>query len=115
MATASQKYLTTAMGEPRYTVTAQASSNFTAAVEHYYRFDSAVGTITITLPSITADGYTHSIFFNFTTSASPAVTFSGNGKSIQYYADYSLEASTKYEINALFNGSLWIIAWAKID
>ena len=115
MATATAKYLTTGAGEPRYTIVAQASSNFTAAVEHYYRFDNAVGTITITLPAMTDDGYSHSIFFNFTTSASPSVTWSGNGKTVEYYADYALDASTKYEINALYNGSKWIIAYAKVD
>lgn len=98
--------------EPRYPVNNQSSSSFTAAVENYYRFASAVGTMTITLPA-PSDSYTHSIFFKFTTGSSPAVTFSSS-KSIIYYSDFAIEASKTYEVNALYNGTEWIVAFATI-
>ena len=94
-----------------YNIVSQAASNFTAAVETYYRFSANVGTITITLPS-PSDGYSHSIFFKFTTGSSPNITWSGTG--VVTYSDYAIEASKTYELNALWNGANWIIAYATI-
>ena len=96
-------------------IVAQSSSNFTAEINKYYDFASAVGTMTVTLPSISNTGYTQGFIMHFTTGSSPALTFtSADSKAIEYYADYSIEASTTYEINCLFNGTKWTVAYAKI-
>lgn len=97
-------------------IVAQSSSSFTAAVNNYYDFADAIGTMTVTLPSISNTGYTQGFLMHFTTSSSPSLTFtSADGKAIEYYADYAIAASTKYEISCLFNGTKWTIAYAKID
>ena len=94
-----------------YSIVSQTAGSFTAAFETYYVFSSNPGTMTITLPT-PSDGYSHSIFFKFTTGSSVAITWSGTG--VVYYSDYAIEASKTYEINALWNGSNWIIAYATI-
>ena len=110
MAASQKKY------EICYSYVAQGNSSLTAATENYYRFTANVGTITINLPAVPTDGYSHSIFFKFTTGTSPNITWRVNGGTtgLLYYSDFAIEASKTYEINALSNGSEWIIAYATI-
>lgn len=91
-------------------------STLSAALNKYYRFDYNVGTLAITLPSVSGVTGLKGIVFSFTTGSSPAVTFtSTGGVSIDYQAYYAIIANTKYEINVLYNGSKWIINYAIID
>jgi len=86
-----------------------------AELNKYYRFDSNVGTLGITLPSVSGVTELKGIVFSFTTGSTPAVTFtSTGGVSIDYQTDYTINASIQYEINAIYNGSKWIIAYATI-
>ena len=90
-------------------------TTLTAAFNTYYRFDYDVGTLGITLPSVSGVTGLKGIVFSFTTGSSPAVTFTSTGNvSIDYQTDYAIGASTQYEINAIYNGSKWIIAYATI-
>lgn len=104
--------------EDKMTVEAVASGTTTlnAELNKYYRFDYNVGTLGITLPSVSGVTELKSIVFSFTTGSTPAVTFtSTGGVSIDYQAYYSIIANTKYEINVLYNGSKWVISYAIID
>ena len=90
-------------------------TTLTAAFNTYYRFDYDVGTLGITLPSVSGVTRLKGIVFSFTTGSTPAVTFTSTGNvSIEYQAYYAISANTKYEINAIYNGSKWIIAYATI-
>jgi len=89
-------------------------TTLTAAVGTYYRASSAVGTLAVTLPSVSGTEV-KSIILHFTTSSSPSITFtSADSKTISYYANYAIAANKEYEVNVIYNGAKWIIASAEI-
>lgn len=83
-------------------------TSLTAAVGNYYRFTYDVGTLDITLPTPTGSN-TQSVLFFMTTGASPAVTFTSTGNTIYKNDGFAIDATTTYEINALWNGGAWVI------
>lgn len=95
--------------DDRMSITAISGATLTAAVNHYY-VGSNVGTLAITLPTITGAQYVETIAFALATGSSPAVTFTGAGSETILYEDgFELAASSNYEITALWNGSYWTI------
>jgi len=93
-------------------VTLSEPVSITAELGKYYSISTAVGTLAITLPTVTGATKVEGIVFCFTTGSSPAITFSaGEGVTISYYADYVIEAQKSYEINAIWNGTKWILAY----
>lgn len=79
------------------------------------RSQSFVTSLAITLPAITDTISTHSIMFYFTTGENASVTFSSaNNTTISYYEGYEIKDYTTYEINAVYNGSKWIIAYGVV-
>lgn len=85
----------------------------------YYAFSSEVGTLAITLPAPSDLTHLTSVVFAMTTGSTPAVTFSAtaiNGTTPPIYTQdgFAIEASTSYEVNAIFNGASWILALIKI-
>lgn len=101
--------------EDKINVVAASGTTLSAAINNYYKFSSAVGTLTVTLPTPAASGYLSNIIFSFTTSASPNVTFTASQATIQYADGFEIEASTKYEINALWDGTMWILGMMRIE
>ena len=95
--------------EDKMLLTLASGTTLTAEAGHYYRFDSAVGTLTVTLPTPTTLA---NVILFFTTSATPNVTLSHS--SILYHEDYEIEAESTYEVNCLWNGTAWIVASIKI-
>jgi hypothetical protein len=89
------------------------SVSLTAEVNKYYRYDSAVGTLAITLPVPSDTTHLSSIVFAFTTDSPTNVTFASS-VTIKYQDGYEIEASTSYEINAIYNGSYWALAAIKL-
>lgn len=95
--------------EDKMTVVTQSSgTTLTAAVGNYYRFTYDVGTLDITLPTPTGNN-AQSVLFFMTTGASPAVAFASTGNTIYNNDGFAIDASTTYEINALWNGGAWVI------
>ena len=95
-------------------------ASLSASADTYYRFTDSVGTLAITLPAPSDTTHITSIVFAMTTGASPAVTFTASaigGTTPPIYAQdgFAIEASTTYEVNAIFNGVAWIIAALKIS
>jgi len=84
------------------------STSTTLADNTYHKLSSAVGTQTFTLPTISDTASVHNIIIAFTTSSSPNITFSSSA-TIMYASDFALEASTTYEVNCLWNGTVWVI------
>lgn len=81
----------------------------------YNRLDFEVGTLAIVLPAITDTTHVHSVVISMTTGANPNVTFSnGDNLPIEYFDGFSIDASTSYEINCLYNGAKWIVAYGII-
>ena len=92
-----------------------AVSTLSAQVGKYYKFTQNVGTLEVTLPAVTSSIVQGCVLY-FTTDTTPSVTFaSADSSPIEYFKDYAIEASKTYELNCMFNGTKWTIAYATID
>lgn len=91
-------------------------ASLTAAVGKYYKATANVGTLAITLPTMQTNVTKPvGLMLSFTTGASPAVTISSAGsQTIEYFADYAIAANKSYELNCMWNGSKWIVAYGTI-
>lgn len=97
-------------------IVAASGTSLSAAVNTYYNFASEVNTLAVTLPSVTDATHINNIVFMLTTGSSPAVTFAApSGINVIAQDGFSIEASTTYEINAIFNGVAWVIAAMKLS
>ena len=85
------------------------STTLTAEVGKYYRFDVPVGTLTITLPTMTDTTTVKTIVFYLTAGSTPAVTFTST-HSIYYADGFEIKSGKTYEVNAAWNGLAWIVA-----
>ena len=84
-------------------------TTLTAEVGKYYRFDVPIDTLTITLPTMTDTTTAKTVVFYLTAGSTPAVTFSSTHP--VYYSDgFEIAADSTYEVNALWNGAVWIVA-----
>lgn len=82
----------------------------TAVVGNYYRLDN-VGTLAITLPTITGATKLQAITFLIACGLSALVTFVPQGSETILYQDgFALEDDTIYEVTALWNGSEWTLS-----
>lgn len=96
-------------------IVSASGTTLSAELNKYYRFDSAVNSLTVTLPKITNGSYTSGVILNFTTGESPAVTISAtDGKEVSYFDGYEIAANTSYELNIMYNGQKWIVAYGTI-
>ena len=84
----------------------------------FYRFDREVDYLHIDLESdisVLGENTTlKSIGFHFTTGSAPQVEFAC-GKEIEYHTGFAIEPNTTYEINTMWNGKRWVIAYATIE
>lgn len=95
-------------------VTKSSGTSLTASVGNYYSFTYNVGTLTITLPTPTGSNV-QSVRFFLAAGASPNVTFNSSDNTIYYNNGFAINASTTYEITALWNGGAWVINAVKYD
>lgn len=97
-------------------IVSASGTTLSAAVNTYYNFASEVNTLAVTLPSVTDSTHINNIVFMLTTGSTPAVTFAApTGIDVIAQDGFSIEASTTYEINAIFNGTSWVIAAMKLS
>lgn len=89
------------------------TADFNAEAGKYYTV-TADSAITITLPTPSATTALSSIVFDTTLGASGGITFSFSG-TVKYNSAFPLSVSTEYEVNALFNGSTWILMAAEVE
>lgn len=87
-----------------------------AKVNRYYRFDSPVNNLAVTLPNIPEEGNPRlkSLVLSFTTGDAPQVTISGNAD-VDYFEGFSIDANKTYELNIMFNGVKWIVAYGVVE
>lgn len=91
-------------------ITTATGETLSAVVGNYYRLNN-VGTLAITLPTITGATKLQSITFLLICGSSALVTFVPQGsETILKQEDFSLEADTTYEVTALWNGSEWTLS-----
>ena len=84
-----------------------------AEVGKYYAFADAVETMGVVLPVPIDVTKVRTIVFFMTIGTTPTITFSSDIP-IYYHDGFELAAGKTYEINALFNGSVWVIASVEI-
>jgi hypothetical protein len=102
-------------GGDRMVVSSISGTTLTAELGRYY-VGASVGTLAVTLPTVTDATHIASVVLNIATGASPAVTFTAaSGVTISYSKDFALEASKEYEVNCLWNGAKWIIMGQEVE
>ena len=90
-------------------------TSLTCEVGKYYRIDVAVETLAVTLPAMTDLTTVRTVVIYLTSGTTPAVTItSADSKDVYYQDGYEIKAGKTYEINALYNGSAWVIASVEI-
>lgn len=89
------------------------TTTLSAKVGKYYAFADAVETMGVVLPVPIDVTKVQTIVFFMTIGITPAITFSSDIP-IYYHDGFELEAGKTYEVNALFNGSAWVIASVEI-
>ena len=78
--------------------------------------DRPLGTFNFLLPAITNANISDSIVFVFKTSSTPNLTISSaDNTEIRYFNGYMIDPATIYELNFMFNGTNWMVAYGKID
>lgn len=91
-------------------VEAITGETLTTEANKYYRADSAVNTLAVTLPAMT-EQKVKTVVLGLTTGTTPAITFaSADDKVIRMADGFEFEAEKTYEVNALYNGAYWSIA-----
>lgn len=85
-----------------------------AETNRYYRFDEVVNTLAIELPSIGETSVLKAIVLSFTTGDSPQVIITAD-KEVSYFEGYSIQPNTTYELNLMFNGLKWIVAYGVVE
>ena len=86
-----------------------AVSTLTAEVGKYYRFDVPVETLAITLPTMTGVTSVKTITFYMTGGTTPGVTFTST-HDVHLADGFEIKSGKTYEVNALWNGTAWIVA-----
>jgi hypothetical protein len=90
-------------------------TSLTCEVGKYYRLDVAVETLTVTLPSMSGVTTVKTVVLYLTAGTTPAVTISAaDSKDVLYQDGFGIESGKTYEINALFNGAVWVVASVEI-
>lgn len=78
----------------------------------------SVGTmdaLVVNLPAVN-DGKPHFVSINGKTSAAPSISYtSADGKTLHYSYGYSIDGTSIYEINCIYNGVKWIITPIKLQ
>ena len=96
-------------------ITKSSGTTLSAALNTYYRFTYNVGTLAVTLPTVSETTKVQSVVLYMTFGTSPNLSISApSGVSVYFHETYNLEASGTYEINCLYNGAAWIVASTKI-
>lgn len=80
----------------------------------YYRFEESVNSLEVTLPKISEVSKLCSFVLSFTTGDAPSVTISADSE-ISYFEGFSIDADTTYELNLMFNGTKWIVAYGVVE
>jgi hypothetical protein len=101
--------------EDRVSVGTISGTSLSASVGTYY-VGSSVGTLAVTLPTVSDATHIASVVLNMAMGTSPSVTFTAaSGVAISYSKDFALEASKEYEVNCLWQGTKWIIMATEVE
>lgn len=101
--------------EDRVPIEIVSGETLAAKAGRYYRFDEAVNTLAITLPNVEDTTRVKVLELFFTTGNSPQITINGNGAGVKYFSGFAIEPNTTYELNIMFNGNEWIVAYGTVE
>ena len=93
------------------------ATTLTASVDNYYRFDYLVSDMTVTLTTPTNNTKLQSVILYLTTD-STVTTFdfvSSDNVPVAFFDGYQIDPDTTYEINCLYNGNSWIVAYGIVQ
>lgn len=91
-------------------------TELSAELSIYYRFDNPVNTLNVKLPAIEDYSAAKSIMLYFTTGYTPAINIEASDNvEVSHYSGYIIEPNTTYELNIMFNGIKWIVAYAVVE
>lgn len=92
-----------------------AITTLTTEVGKYYRIDVPVDTLNVSLPATEDNTIVRTVVLYLTAGTTPAVTISAaDGKEVLYQDGFEIEAGKTYEVNALYNGAVWVVASVEI-
>lgn len=92
-------------------VKADAITELTCETGKYYRLDTAVETLTVTLPAMSNITTVKTVVLYMTGGSAPAVTFdAADGKAVYNADGLEVKSGETYEISCLYNGKVWVVA-----
>lgn len=92
-------------------VKADAITELTCETGKYYRLDTAVETLTVTLPAMSNITTVKTVVLYMTGGSAPAVTFdAADGKAVYNADGLEVKSGETYEISILYNGKVWLVA-----
>lgn len=100
--------------EGQVNIVSASGTTLSAQVGNYYRFNSTVTSLAVTLPTISGATTIQGCMFYLTTGSTISLTFTGGG-TVKYQDGYKIKTGSTYEINAIWNGAVWVLAAIKIS
>lgn len=89
---------------------ASGTTAITAQVNKYYEVAGTVSSLTVTLPTPTANTEVTMVVVHLTVGASPTILVTSVNEVVKFSAAYSVVANKEYELSCLYNGSKWIVS-----
>jgi len=90
------------------------AATISAEAGNYYKVTDTVTSLTISLPNVSQNNtYISSFVVFFETGSNPTVTITPS-TDVLYYSGYQIDSNTSYELNFMYNGTKWIVAYATI-
>lgn len=89
---------------------ASGTTAINAQVNKYYEVAGTVSSLTVTLPTPTANTEVTMVVLHLTVGASPTILVTSVNEVVKFSAAYSVVANKEYELSCLYNGSKWIVS-----
>lgn len=97
-------------------IVAASDPELDAETGKYYRFDEPVDSLMVKLPEMEEGNVVATFEVFLQTGGTPSVTFESAGSAeVEYFAGFSIEPNTTYELNLMWNGLKWIVAYAVVE
>lgn len=112
---ATREYAESLIENSRTPIETPSGTTLIAEVGKFYRYDNPVDTLAIMLPNVAETDVMQTLEVMFETGNTPQVTIDGNGAEVEYFSGYSIVPGKKYEINILWNGVKWVVAYGTIE
>ena len=89
---------------------ASGTTAITAQANKYYEVAGTVSSLTVTLPTPTANTEVTMVVVHLTIGNNPLIVVTSVNEVVKFSAAYSVVANKEYELSCLYNGSKWIVS-----